>query len=52
MTDTGQWLDASDLGQYTTAFVETVFGLHWLKFRAHETFLTPMTERLRGESSP
>ena len=41
MTDIGQWLDASELGRYTTAFVETALRLHSPQFRDNEAFLTP-----------
>ena len=40
MTDTGQWLDASDFARHTTAFVETAHGLHSTRFRDNEAFLT------------
>ncbi len=40
MTDIGQWLDASELGRHTTAFVETAPGLHSPRFRDNEAFLT------------
>ena len=52
MTDVGQWLDASDLGRYTTAFIETALGRHSLEVRAHAAFITPMTDCSQGESSP
>ena len=53
MTDIGQWLDASGLGRYRQPRSSRLrSGCIRFSFAPTRRFSPPMTDRLKGESSP